>query len=100
MVGVGGGIFLSPLILLAGWADPKRTAGVSAAFILVNSSAGLLGHVASLQALPREIPIWAAAAIAGGLVGSWLGARRLSGPTLRRVLAVVLVIAGVKMILA
>lgn len=99
LTGVGGGIFLSPLLLLQRWADVRRTAGVSAAFILVNSAAGLLGNLASVKALPAALPFFALAAVAGGLVGSELGSRRLPPPALRRLLALVLVIAGVKLIL-
>ncbi len=98
LTGVGGGIFLSPLLLLMNWADARRTAGVSAAFILVNSLAGLAGNVSSVQALPRALPYFAVAALIGGIVGSEFGSRRLAGMTIRRVLAVVLVIAGVKLI--
>jgi uncharacterized protein len=98
LTGVGGGIFLSPILLLANWADVRRTAGVSAAFILVNSAAGLLGNLASVRALPAAIPYLAAAALAGGLVGSELGSRRLPPPAIRRLLALVLVVAGVKLI--
>lgn len=97
LVGVGGGIFLSPLILLARWADTRTTAAVSAAFILVNSIAGLVGHVTSVRMLPSGIAWLGAAAIAGGLVGSTLGSRRLAPPALRRMLAVVLVVAAVKL---
>jgi hypothetical protein len=99
LVGVGGGIFLSPLLLFMGWAGMRETAGVSALFILVNSVAGLAGHLASLSLLPRETPVLAASAFAGGLIGATLGARRLSMPALRRLLGVVLVVAGVKMLL-
>jgi len=98
LTGTGGGIFLSPLILIAGWADAKRTAGVSVAFILANSIAGLGGHIAHVREIPSEIVMWAPAAIAGGLIGSSFGARKLASPTLRRLLAVVLVIAGVKLL--
>ncbi len=98
LTGVGGGIFLSPLLLLMGWADTRRTAGVSAAFILVNSIAGLLGNFTNLQSLPPAIPYFAVAAVAGGLIGSEFGSRRLGNVTIRRLLAVVLVVAGVKMI--
>jgi uncharacterized membrane protein YfcA len=108
MTGTGGGIFLSPLLVLTGWADPRRTAGISAAFILVNSIAGLAGQIigvqggksdalGGLQSVPHEIMLWAPAAVVGGLIGSYFGAKRLGNPTLRRLLAVVLVIAGVKM---
>ncbi|HLL14150.1 MAG TPA: sulfite exporter TauE/SafE family protein [Pyrinomonadaceae bacterium] len=99
LTGVGGGIFLSPLLLLLGWADTRRTAGVSAAFILVNSIAGLLGNLTNLQMLPPSLPYFALAAIVGGLVGSEFGTRRLANVTIRRLLAVVLVVAGVKMFL-
>jgi uncharacterized membrane protein YfcA len=98
LTGVGGGIFLSPLLLLMRWADVRRTAGVSAAFILVNSAAGLLGNVAGVKSLPAAIPYLAVAAVIGGLVGSELGSRRLPSPAIRRLLALVLVIAGVKLI--
>ncbi|HEX8636331.1 MAG TPA: sulfite exporter TauE/SafE family protein [Pyrinomonadaceae bacterium] len=99
LTGVGGGIFLSPLLLLSGWADTRRTAGVSAAFILVNSIAGLSGNLTNLHALPPALPYFALAAIVGGVVGSEFGSRRLTSVTIRRLLAVVLVVAGVKMIL-
>jgi uncharacterized membrane protein YfcA len=98
MTGVGGGIFLSPLLLLLGWADVRKTAGASVAFILVNSAAGLLGHLASVKDIPREIVWWAPAALAGGLIGAELGSRRLAPMTMRRMLAVVLVVAGGKML--
>jgi len=98
LTGVGGGIFLSPLLLLMGWADTRRTAGVSAAFILVNSIAGLSGNLTNLQTLPPALPYFALAAIVGGIVGSEFGSRRLASTTIRRLLAVVLVVAGVKMI--
>ena len=100
LTGVGGGIFLSPLLLLMRWADVRRTAGVSAAFILVNSAAGLLGNAAGVKSLPAALPYLAAAALIGGLVGSELGSRRLPSPAIRRLLALVLVIAGVKLIFA
>jgi len=99
LTGVGGGIFLSPLLLFLGWADVRKTAGVSVAFILVNSAAGLLGHLASVKNVPSEIVWWAPAALVGGLIGSELGSRRLAPLTMRRLLAIVLVIAGVKMLL-
>lgn len=98
LTGVGGGIFLSPLLLLMKWADTRRTAGVSAAFILVNSVAGLSGNLTNLRALPPALPLLALAAVVGGLIGSEFGSRRLASVTIRRLLALVLVVAGVKMI--
>jgi len=73
-------------------------AGISAAFILANSSAGLLGNVASIGSLPAALPIWLIAVAIGGSIGAELGARRLGTPALRRVLALVLVVAGLKLI--
>lgn len=99
LTGTGGGIFLTPLIVLAGWAAPRTAAGISGAFILANSMAGLTGNLASVGALPAELPIWLGAVAIGGLIGAELGARRLSTLNLRRALAVVLVIAGLKLIL-
>jgi uncharacterized protein len=98
LTGVGGGIFLSPLLILAQWEDPRRTAGASAVFILANSAAGLAGHLAAGGVVPAVAAPLTAVALAGGLLGSWLGAKRLVPLTLRRLLAVVLVVAGVKLL--
>jgi uncharacterized membrane protein YfcA len=100
LIGVGGGIFLSPILLLTGWAGVREAAAVSALFILVNSVAGLLGHVTSVAGLPRALPIFALAAVVGGSIGARYGSRRLPSTTLRQALALVLVIAGVKLIAA
>ena len=99
LVGVGGGIFLSPLLLFSRWASVRTTSAVSAVFILVNSLSGLAGNLASVRFLPEAIPLWAVAAAIGGLLGSEFGSRRLATTTLRRVLALVLVIAGLKLML-
>jgi uncharacterized membrane protein YfcA len=100
LTGVGGGIFLSPLLLAVGWAGARETAAVSAAFILVNSMAGLAGFAAARGEPPgAEIAILAIAAGAGGWAGSRLGSRRLARPTIRRLLALVLVLAGIKFLL-
>lgn len=99
LTGTGGGIFLSPLLLLLGWATTKRAAAVSAAFILVNSIAGLGGNLVSVRSIPSAIPLWALAAVAGGGLGSYLGSQRLDGTTLRALLALVLVVAGGKLLL-
>jgi uncharacterized membrane protein YfcA len=97
LTGVGGGIFLSPLLLLANWATVRQTAGVSIAFILVNSISGLAGNLASVRYLPPEIPLLAIAAGLGGIIGSHLGSRRAAPIVLRYLLAIVLVLAGAKM---
>lgn len=99
LTGTGGGIFLSPLLLLTGWAGARETAGVSVAFILVNSAAGLAGNLTSVRAVPQDALIWAIAAMAGGFIGARLGSRRLASATLRRLLGLVLVIAGTKLLL-
>jgi uncharacterized protein len=99
LVGVGGGIFLSPILLLAGWAGTRQTAAVSAPFILVNSAAGLAGTWSATSVPPAAAPVLAAAALCGGLVGAELGSRRLPPRALRSVLAVVLLLAGVKLVM-
>lgn len=101
MVGVGGGIFLTPILLLMHWAEARVAAGVSVLFILVNSVSGLVGQYfkGALYGLPAEVWGWIGVAVVGGLIGSTLGSKRFTSMTLRRVLAVVLLFAGVKLIL-
>src|SRR6202158_4378334 len=99
LTGVGGGIFLSPLLLYMGWAETRATSGVAAPFILVNSIAGLLVHCSSVSLLPSDIPIWEAAAVLGGWVGASYGSKRAPAPVLRQLLSLVLIIAGIKLIL-
>ena len=100
LTGVGGGIFLSPLLLMLGWAGTKETSAVSAPFILVNSIAGLAAHFFSKGvALPAYVPILAAAVLVGGWLGAEYGAKRFANPVVRRVLAVVLALAGGKMVM-
>ncbi len=98
MTGTGGGIFLSPLLLFTRWLDTRQTAGVSAAFILVNSIAGLAGNFTSVRSLPAALPLWAAAAV-GGFIGAELGSRKLGNTALQRVLGAVMIIAAVKLLL-
>jgi len=98
LTGTGGGIFLTPLLLAAGWAGTRFAAGTSAAFILANSVSGLAGNLASVGSLPPAIPLWLGAAAVGGAIGSQLGSRRMPAPWIRRALAVVLLVAGLKLI--
>lgn len=98
LTGVGGGIFLSPLLLFLRWADMRATAAISAAFILVNSIAGLAGLFSAGVTLPRGLPWMMLAALGGAIVGSELAVRRLAPLRLRQLLGVVLVIAAVKMV--
>jgi len=97
LTGVGGGIFLSPLLLFLRWANMRTTAAVSAAFILINSLAGLAGLLSVGVTLPRGLPWMMLAALGGAVVGSELAVRRLAPVRLRQLLGVVLVIAAVKM---
>ena len=99
LTGTGGGIFLSPLIILFGWEDARRTSGVAAGFILLNSIAGLAGNVSSMRALPAELPLFAGAVALGAIAGTWLGASRLPKPRLLQGLGLVLAIAGIKLVL-
>lgn len=99
LIGVGGGIFLSPILLLLNWAGPKMTAGISAPFILVNSAVALLAGSLTVQSLPAELPLLIAAALAGALIGTWLGLARLRQKGLLLTLGVVMSLAGVKLLL-
>lgn len=97
LTGVGGGIFLSPLLLFMRWADMRTTTAVSAAFIVVNSIAGLAGLLWSSAKLPPNLTAMVFTALAGAVVGSELAVRRLAPVKLRKLLGVVLAIAAVKM---
>lgn len=97
-LGIGGGIFLSPLVLFLGWATPRQAAACSACFIFVNSAAGLVGRWWQGAAV---VGVWwplVIAASLGGLIGSRLGAGKLSSTALNRVLAAVLLTAAVKLL--
>jgi len=98
LTGVGGGIFLSPVLLLMHWAKTKETSAVSAAFILFNSIAGLVGHISVISFnIPNGITYWAPAALIGGWIGTELGTKLLPISALRKWLSVVLVLAGLKL---
>lgn len=99
LTGVGGGIFLSPLLLFLRWANMRTTAAVSAAFILINSVAGLAGLFSTGTNLPRGLTWMTLAAFGGAVVGSELAVRRLAPVRLRQLLGVVLIIAAIKMFL-
>ena len=96
--GTGGGIFLSPLLLIAGWAEPRQTAATSSFFILTNSVAGLLGFLWSGGQIPASVIPWSISALAGGFLGSYAGSMHFSNKLIRRLLSVVLTIAGAKML--
>jgi uncharacterized membrane protein YfcA len=98
LTGTGGGIFLTPLLLFMRWARAKQAAAVSALFILVNSVSGLLGNLSSTKRFPSFALALALAAVVGGAAGSYLGSRRFDHGTIKRLLAIVLLIAGLKLI--
>ena len=98
LTGTGGGIFLSPLIILNRWEEPRHTSGVVSAFILLNSAAGLAGNVASFGHLPPKLPLFLLSVGAGALLGTWLGVERLPRPWLLRTLGLVLTVAGAKLL--
>lgn len=98
LTGVGGGIFLSPLLMLMRWGRAKEVSAVAAPFILVNSAAGLLGHLSGFRAIPSYMPALGAAALAGGIAGSWLGSRRIPASGIVHGLSAVLIVAGLKLL--
>lgn len=99
MIGIGGGIILSPLMLLMNWSKLKETAAVSALFIFVNSLSGLYGQIikGGFQ-IPENLQWAILATIFGGLLGSYFGSQKFNLPTLRYLLAIGLVIASAKLI--
>lgn len=98
LTGTGGGIFLSPLIILFAWETPRHTSGVAAGFIFLNSLAGLFGNLASVRGVPPEMPWLMGAVAAGALLGTWLGVEKLPRERLLQALGLVLTLAGVKLI--
>lgn len=98
LTGTGGGIFLTPLLIAAGWAGTRFAAGTSVIFILANSVSGLAGNVGAVGGIPAAIPLWLGVVAVGGAIGSELGSRRLPAPWVRRALAAVLLVAGLKLI--
>jgi uncharacterized membrane protein YfcA len=97
MLGIGGGIILSPVILLFGWADMKQTAAISALFIFVNSLSGFAGLLLKGFQPQPYIYLWLGFAFAGGMLGAYLGSKKMNVIVLRYMLAFVLSIAAVKL---
>jgi uncharacterized membrane protein YfcA len=98
LTGTGGGIFLTPILIFRRWARTKTASAVSALFILVNSISGLAGNLSSTRQLPLFALPLVVAAVSGGAVGSYLGSRQFSPNFIKKLLAVVLTIAGYKLI--
>ena len=99
LTGVGGGIFLSPVLIILHWAGLRRTAAVAAAFILLNSISGLAGYIQKGGVFPDHIAFWSLAVVSGGFIGSTLGATKFNSPVLRILLGVMLIMAGMKLVL-
>ena len=98
LTGTGGGIFLTPLLLVMRWAKTKTASATSALFILVNSISGLLGNFSSTQKIPGFVVPLLVAAVVGGTAGAYFGSRRFAPSIIKRLLATVLVIAGLKLV--
>jgi uncharacterized membrane protein YfcA len=99
MIGIGGGIILSPLLIILGWANVKQAAATSALFIFLNSAAGLMGtSLAGLTPDP-QIYYWVIAGLLGGFMGSFAGSFRFSAFRLQYILAFVLMLASMKLFL-
>jgi uncharacterized membrane protein YfcA len=97
LIGIGGGIILSPVILILGWADIKKSAAVSALFILVNSLSALFGFVSKGGILPISSVSLIALVLIGGILGGYFGSKKMNIQMLRNVLALVLLIAIFKL---
>jgi uncharacterized protein len=100
MIGIGGGIILSPVLLLLKWADQKQAAAISALFIFVNSIAGLAGQLYKGIHFTEDMYLYVAVAFVGGICGAYFGALRVSQNVLKNILATVLAIAAYKLIFA
>jgi len=97
LIGIGGGIILTPLILLLHWGKMKEAAAVSALFIWVNSASGLIGQLSTGISLSKESFILVAIAMIGGVLGGYFGSKKLNNQKLRYILALVLVMASFKL---
>jgi uncharacterized membrane protein YfcA len=98
ILNIGGGIFLSPLLILMGWANTKESASVSTLFIVCNSMAGLLGYTQALEIQDSSVWLWFFSALAGGFAGAYVGSRYFKISTIRYLLTVVLAIASFKLL--
>ena len=98
LTGTGGGIFLTPLLLMVGWAGPKTAAATSIVFIAGNSLSGLIGFSVSGQPIPWHLASLLPFALVGGFAGSRMGSYHFSSSTVRRLLAIVLLVAAIKLL--
>ena len=97
LIGIGGGIILSPIILIMKWGRMKEAAAVSALFIWVNSAAGMGGQLLSGVKIDLQAFILVAIAVVGGFLGGYLGSKKFNNRNLRYLLAVVLISACIKL---
>lgn len=98
LIGIGGGILLSPILLFLGWTNFKETSAISALFIMVNSIAGILGAQKIGIDFTNQMYIFIGLAMLGGIIGAFLGAQKFNIKTLRLLLAIVLFVAATKLI--
>ncbi len=100
LIGIGGGILLSPILIVLNWANMKQTAAISAAFIFLNSISGLAGASFASQSFSSDIYLWTGLAIFGGVLGGWFGSHRFKTVRLKYILAFVLVLACIKLLIS
>lgn len=98
LIGIGGGIILSPILLLAKWTDQKQTAAISALFIFVNSLSGLFGQLTKGIHFSNDMILMVGIAFGGGLLGAWLGSLKFRQESLKFILAGVLSLAAFKLL--
>jgi uncharacterized protein len=99
VTGIGGGIFLAPLVLSLRWLDTHHAAGLSALFNLLNSAAAFAGLWSTSPSLPLDLPTWLVVAGIGGFLGSWLGVEQLPTSVLRYILSALLLFGGLWMLI-
>ncbi len=98
LTGIGGGVYLSPLLVFARWSDPQRAAGIAACFIVANSTAGLAGRWSALASVPAYLPLLAAGALLGAVLGAGLSVAKLDRAAILRALGLVLAIAAIALL--
>lgn len=98
LIGIGGGIILSPVILLMRWGKMKEAAAVSALFIWVNSASGMIGQISKGVKFDTHVWLFVTLAISGGFLGAYFGSSKMNNKALRYLLAFVLILASVKLI--
>lgn len=99
LIGIGGGILLSPILLMLHWSNQKQTAAISALFIFVNSASGLAGQLSKGIKFETDMLTFVAVAFIGGILGAWLGAKKFNQSVLKYILATALLVASIKLLL-